>query len=93
LFFLKGDAFIFGNSVTADMHKINEMIGVCPQFDILWPDLTAREHLEIMKNLKLSTRNADVDATLRDVRLLSVANDLSQTFSGGMKRYKALLIL
>ena len=27
-------------------------MGVCPQHDILWPELTAREHLEIFAELK-----------------------------------------
>jgi len=29
-----------------------KVMGVCPQHDILWPELTAREHLEIFAELK-----------------------------------------
>ncbi len=42
-----GDATIFGYSVKYEMHQICRIMGVCPQHDILWDALTAREHLEL----------------------------------------------
>jgi ATP-binding cassette subfamily A (ABC1) protein 3 len=43
----EGDATIFGLSVRRDMDKISKIMGVCPQHDILWDNLTGREHLEL----------------------------------------------
>jgi hypothetical protein len=34
------------------MDKIREMMGVCPQFDVLWADLTGREHLMLFAGMK-----------------------------------------
>ena len=40
-----GDAWIAGYNIRTQMDKIHSVIGVCPQFDLLWPDLTVEEHL------------------------------------------------
>ena len=32
--------------------KIRSLIGVCPQFDVLWGDLTGREHLLLFGAIK-----------------------------------------
>jgi len=34
------------------MQKVQELIGYCPQFDILWNDLTVEEHLYFYSKLK-----------------------------------------
>ena len=41
-----GDVVAGGYSVNAYVDRIRAMMGVCPQHDIIWEDLTAREHLE-----------------------------------------------
>ena len=41
-----GDCVIAGYYVNHQMDAIRQIIGVCPQHDILWDDLTAQEHLE-----------------------------------------------
>ncbi|OWM74938.1 hypothetical protein CDL15_Pgr021289 [Punica granatum] len=49
-----GNALIYGNLIrsTVGMSNIRRIIGVCPQFDILWDQLTGQEHLEIFANIK-----------------------------------------
>lgn len=47
-----GTAFVNGLSIQDDMSAIRQNLGVCPQFDILWPDLTVREHLELYAAIK-----------------------------------------
>lgn len=37
-----GDAIINGMSIRDHMGTIRQNLGVCPQFDILWPDITVR---------------------------------------------------
>ncbi|GAB4821282.1 hypothetical protein N2152v2_008328 [Parachlorella kessleri] len=47
-----GDALINGLSVRHDMAAIRHSLGVCPQFDVLWPAITVREHLELFAAIK-----------------------------------------
>ena len=47
-----GDALIRGFSIQQDMDEIRKTIGVCPQHDILFSLLTAKEHLELYAALK-----------------------------------------
>jgi len=84
-----GDARIYGQSVVSDMDNIRKIMGVCPQHDILWNELTAREHLEIFAELKhvdRRIRKQTVEEKLDDVGLLDVGDHLVASYSGGMKR-------
>lgn len=84
-----GDATIFGYSITTNMDQIRENMGVCPQHDILWPQLTAYEHLELyagFKRLYHDDMKADVAQRLEDVALTAAANSPCGNYSGGMKR-------
>ena len=47
-----GNAFVAGRDVNTDMVNIRHSLGVCPQHDILYPDLTVREHLRMYAVLK-----------------------------------------
>ena len=49
-----GNAFVNGNSITnaTELQAIHQTMGVCPQHDVLWSDLTAREHLLFYGRLK-----------------------------------------
>ena len=83
-----GEATICGHSIE-DMDAIRELIGVCPQHDVLWPDLTAREHLAMFADIKGTPPDAIpgfVDAKLHEILLQNVDDVPSSKFSGGMKR-------
>lgn len=84
-----GEAFVCGHSVTDHMDELRELIGVCPQHDILWPDMTAREHLAMFADIR-GTPQAEipafVDAKLQEILLHKVADVPAGKFSGGMKR-------
>ena len=59
------------------MSSIYAMMGVCPQHDVLWDQLTGREHLELFAHLKgvpAAQVQAEVDARLTDVELQAAAN-------------------
>lgn len=45
-----GNAWI--NGVQVGEGEANEFIGVCPQFDLLWENLTVYEHLKFYAILK-----------------------------------------
>lgn len=37
-----GTAFVNGSDIRTQMDVIRQSLGICPQFDVLWPDLTVR---------------------------------------------------
>lgn len=47
-----GTVTVMGMSSPDQWSEIRQMIGLCPQRSILYPDLTAREHLIFYGNLK-----------------------------------------
>ena len=84
-----GSAFIFGLDVAADVADLQRIMGVCSQDDLLWLELTAREHLRIYARLKAIPTGKiekEIDRVLEDVSLTDDADNLVGTFSGGMKR-------
>ena len=40
-----GDAHMYGKSIKDSMGDLRHQMGVCPQHNVLWDDLTCREHL------------------------------------------------
>jgi ABC-type multidrug transport system ATPase subunit len=90
-----GDISIFGMSVRHDMDKISAIMGYCPQHDVLWDQLSGREHLELFARLKNIPENeiqGEVEARLKDVKLEKAADVLSGKYSGGMQRRLSLAI-
>lgn len=47
-----GKVYMMGLDVERDAAQIQQVIGVCPQDDILWNDLTAREHMLLVAAFK-----------------------------------------
>lgn len=86
-----GTAHIFGYDIRnpCDMDKIRRMTGVCPQHDILFDNLTPKEHLEFfaaVKGIPGPLREFEVMKTLRDIDLTDKANSQAKHLSGGQKR-------
>ncbi|KFK37012.1 hypothetical protein AALP_AA4G200700 [Arabis alpina] len=88
-----GDALILGNSIVTNMDEIRKELGVCPQHDILFPELTVREHLEmfaVLKGVKEDSLKSTVADMAEEVGLSDKINTLVQALSGGMKRKLSL---
>ena len=47
-----GDATVFGHSIAREMHRVRRSLGVCPQHDILWPELTCLEHMRLFARMR-----------------------------------------
>ena len=47
-----GNAWIGGFSIKTQLEIVQLQIGLCPQFDVLWADLTVKEHLEFYARIK-----------------------------------------
>ena len=85
-----GHATLKNISVFEQMSQIREMLGVCPQHDVLFERLTAREHLNIFAAFKGRTDSDEVNAAvsqiLRDVELNDVEDIVAGDLSGGQRR-------
>lgn len=84
-----GTAMINGYDIRTNMDKARGSIGLCPQHNILFDDLTVREHIEFYSRLK-GLRDAEVqEEVIKYVKLLELEpkiDAMSSTLSGGMKR-------
>jgi hypothetical protein len=49
-----GDALVYGESLRGEggLDRVRSLMGVCPQFDVLWGELSGREHLIIYGHIK-----------------------------------------
>ena len=91
----EGSAKICGYDVETEMSKIREIMGVVPQFDILWGELTAYEHMSMfskIKGVKAEVFESSIDELLDSVGLLHVKMARVANFSGGMKRRLSVAI-
>jgi len=64
-------------------------MGVCPQHDILFDDLTVKEHLElfaVFKGVPSSQIPAEVEKMIKATELEEKRDYLSKNLSGGQKR-------
>jgi len=90
-----GNAWIGGYDIVNQIDKVHSRMGVCPQFDLLWPELTVEEHLIFYSQIRgVSKQNqrAVVAKALQDVRLTKFAKFATQQLSGGMKRRLSVAI-
>ncbi|KAL8562888.1 hypothetical protein ACOMHN_004580 [Nucella lapillus] len=84
-----GEAFLNGYSVLKDIKKVQQSIGYCPQFDSLYDELTAREHLQLycrLRGVPPKDEKQVVEWALSKLGLSKYADKLSGTYSGGNKR-------
>lgn len=92
-----GDALVFGEALSAvgGMDRIRSRMGVCPQFDILWHELTGREHLHIFAAIKgIARKDIRIQSAelLSRVQLTDSATIRTGTYSGGMRRRLSVAI-
>ncbi|KAG0258829.1 ATP-binding cassette sub- A member 1 [Mortierella polycephala] len=88
-----GNATIEGLSIAPFHEDLRSMIGICPQFDILWPKLTVRDHLELFAKIKgvaPSDMDASINQMIEEMGLTGLGNKRAKTFSGGNKRRLSL---
>ena len=62
-----GDVEVFGVSALSDFAAVRKTMGVCPQHDVLWDDLTCREHVALVLALRGHSRRADFDASAAEM--------------------------
>lgn len=69
------------------MRDIRTFMGVCPQHDVLFDNLSVREHLELFASFKGMTDKqaiaTEVEKYIADVDLAEKRDELSRNLSGG----------
>lgn len=84
-----GSATIRGLSINQNMREIRTGLGVCPQHDILFPELTVLQHLQmfaVFKGVPGNEVDLAAEKMIAEVGLKEKANMPSSTLSGGQKR-------
>ncbi|XP_049752159.1 ATP-binding cassette sub-family A member 2 isoform X4 [Elephas maximus indicus] len=84
-----GEAFVNGHSVLKELLQVQQSLGYCPQFDALFDELTAREHLQLYTRLRgISWKDEArvVKWALEKLELTKYADKPAGTYSGGNKR-------
>lgn len=92
-----GTASVYGLDVsdTSQLNVLRTMIGYCPQHNILFDDLTSREHLEyygVIKGVQQDKLQQEVDSALKHVDLFDQGDTMSKQLSGGQKRKACVAI-
>ncbi|XP_072841100.2 ATP-binding cassette sub-family A member 2 isoform X1 [Pogona vitticeps] len=84
-----GEAFVNGHSILKELLQVQQSLGYCPQFDALFDELTAQEHLELFTRLRgipWKDEERVVKWALKKLELSKYANKPASTYSGGNKR-------
>jgi ABC-type glutathione transport system ATPase component len=68
----KGNAWVSGFDINTQLDQVQMYMGVCPQFDVLWPELTVSETLLFYARLKGSSPSQEhsrVEGAMEEVYL------------------------
>ncbi|CAK4248260.1 unnamed protein product [Aphanomyces euteiches] len=90
-----GDATVNGLSLSEDLGEIRQSLGMCPQHDVLYTELTVQEHLMFygkIKGYSGDTLKKEVEQKIIEVGLTEKRDVYSNELSGGMKRKLSLAI-
>ncbi|XP_054158739.1 phospholipid-transporting ATPase ABCA3-like [Oppia nitens] len=84
-----GTALVNGYDIRKDMNRVRSSLGICPQFDVLFDELTVEEHLYFYCELKNYSRKDIGDEITYMIELLGLTekrHKAAGTLSGGQKR-------
>ncbi|XP_059176012.1 phospholipid-transporting ATPase ABCA3-like [Physella acuta] len=90
-----GTALINGFDIRREISEVRSSLGLCPQHDILFDNLTVEEHMIFFGLLKGVPRNQimpQCSEMLKDMELYPKLKAMSKTLSGGMKRKLSVCI-
>ncbi|XP_055624100.1 phospholipid-transporting ATPase ABCA3-like isoform X2 [Toxorhynchites rutilus septentrionalis] len=90
-----GTAIVNGYDIRFDIQHIRNSIGLCPQHNVLFDELTVSEHIRFFSKLKGFEEDeiaGEIDKYLTLLELEDKRNAQSHTLSGGMKRKLSMAI-
>ena len=90
-----GEATIFGKDIGVSMDELRQSMGVCPQHNVLFDNLTVMQHLQYfasLKGMEASRVDAACVSMIQEVGLVEKTHNLSSQLSGGQKRKLSVAI-
>jgi ATP-binding cassette subfamily A (ABC1) protein 3 len=90
-----GQASVFDKDLFRDMSAVRQFMGVCPQHDVLFPNLTPEEHLDIFYDFKggdPAIKQQEIQSLILDVSLKPDAKKNAGSLSGGNRRKLSVAI-
>jgi ATP-binding cassette subfamily A (ABC1) protein 3 len=84
-----GEAQVYQNDLFREMQQVRRYLGVCPQHDVLFDNLTPEEHLDIFYDFKGGDprrKRAEITDLIRDVSLGPDKRKMAVSLSGGNRR-------
>ena len=93
----EGSAFYDGDDIldSNNMDEFRTKLGICPQHDVLFGQLTIREHLEmfcIFKGYSSGNIDEEINKTLHDFELDNIQNITAENLSAGQRRKLSIAI-
>ena len=93
----RGRCFVAGHDTVEERRLALSKLGIVPQFDVYYPELTVREHLMLyaaMKGVKQSRQNSWAQSIAASVGLGAeeLFNRQAQALSGGMRRRLSIAV-
>jgi len=90
-----GEAMVAGYAIKDEIDNVHLNMGVCPQFDLLWPELTVNDHLLFyarMRGVPVNEEKERVSRAMDEVYLANFKDFKTRQLSGGMKRRLSVAI-
>ena len=93
----EGSAYYDGYNILSsnNMDIFRTSLGICPQHDVLFEDLTIREHLEmfcIFKGYSSDNVENEINKTIHDFELDDIQNIIAKNLSAGQRRKLSIAI-
>ena len=93
----EGNAYYDGNDIldSNNMDEFRCKLGICPQHDVLFGELTIREHLEmfcIFKGYSSDNIDEEINKVLHDFELDSIQGVTAENLSAGQRRKLSIAI-
>ncbi|CAG7829934.1 unnamed protein product, partial [Allacma fusca] len=84
-----GTAIVNGFDICKDMTAVRGSLGLCPQYNVLFDELTVEEHIKffsLLKGYSASKADQEADRMIEILGFESKRHAQAHTLSGGMKR-------
>jgi ABC-type multidrug transport system ATPase subunit len=84
-----GEIYVEGLNIKGSKEVLHRILGVCPQFDCLYPEMTVEEHFLLfirLRGVSSSQENIILERTLKQMGLVEHKKKQVSQLSGGMKR-------
>jgi len=84
-----GEAFVHGHDLQVEMSDVRRLMGICPQDNLLYEELSGLEHLVMynrFRGVPYGLIQEECDRLLKAVRLQDHGEKFAVKYSGGMQR-------